>query len=390
MSSGDDGDLTQEIRDAYSRMRLYSCVTNSRLVENYCMIASSVLLFVDWCMTFTDEVHRIWRRRFTGATVVFLLTRYVALAERVVLMVSLFLPTVDDKYACAPVLRLDDALTDISYLMFGVFMMLRARGIWGRGNFPILFLALLTPIRPILSIYNQVHYTPLAFGAPLYGCGAIISNSIYTELGIVSKVIGLAIDATVLILTWIRTLGVKRESHRLGLHTPLVTLLLRDGTVYFLTILLIQICGIISVSSFVLWDVWPYFDQVFTVIFSCRFMLNLRRVYLTDGIVRSGRYRDGYGADDTLASNFARGDISGLRFTASAVGNLGAPLESKWAWDRSFESDTGETARDWHEGPGEETASDPLFVGLHQRESVELGSPDPKTPTTANPLLAEA
>ncbi|KAI0667274.1 hypothetical protein C8Q78DRAFT_982622 [Trametes maxima] len=388
MSSGDDGDLTQEIRDAYSRMRLCSCVTNPRLVENYCMIASSVLLFVDWCMTFTDEVQRIWRRRLTGATIVFLLTRYVALAERVVLMVSLFLRTVDDKVRrCAPVLRLDDALTDISYLMFGVFMMLRARGIWGRGNFPILFLALLTPVRPILSIYNQVHYTPLAFGAPLYGCGAIISNSIYTELGIVSKVIGLAIDATVLILTWIRTLGVKRESHRLGLHTPLVTLLLRDGTVYFLTILLIQVCGIISVSSFVLWDVWPYFDQVFTVIFSCRFMLNLRRVYLTDGAAQSG-YRDGDGGDDTLASEFGSGEVSGLRFTASAVGNLGAPLESKWAWDRSFDSDTGETAGDWHEGRrGEETASDPLFVGLHQRESVEL-SPNPETPTTARPLLA--
>ncbi|KAL1948797.1 hypothetical protein VTO73DRAFT_10603 [Trametes versicolor] len=88
MSSDDsEPDLTQEIFDAYGRV----------LVENYCIIASSALLFADTLMTLTSEVQRIWRRKFTGATAVFLVTRYVAVAERIVLLVSVFLPTVQDE-----------------------------------------------------------------------------------------------------------------------------------------------------------------------------------------------------------------------------------------------------------------------------------------------------
>ena len=168
-----------------------------------------VLLFADSFITFPEEVERIWKRRFTGATVVFLITRYVAVAERITLVVSVFLPTLQDKVrwrptknrvvalavlrilldrgtaswlssehvltrlsSCVPVLRLDDTLTDISYLMFGsacrhvsrihtpgidnapVFMMLRARGIWGRGWFPIALLAFLTPVRTIVTIVS--------------------------------------------------------------------------------------------------------------------------------------------------------------------------------------------------------------------------------------------
>lgn len=52
---------------------------------------------------------------------------------------------------------------------------------------------------------------------------------ICTAVGIASRAAALTIDAFVLVLTWIRTLSIKRESHRLGMHTPLVTLLLRDG-----------------------------------------------------------------------------------------------------------------------------------------------------------------
>lgn len=53
-------------------------------------------------MTLTREVQRIWQRRFTGATAVFLITRYVAVAERIVLLVSLFFPAVADEVSREP------------------------------------------------------------------------------------------------------------------------------------------------------------------------------------------------------------------------------------------------------------------------------------------------
>ncbi|KAI0628579.1 hypothetical protein C8Q77DRAFT_1076640 [Trametes polyzona] len=414
---------------------------NRILVENYCIIASSgelfqhghrvslswrnwrptVLLFADTLTTFTDEVQRIWGRRFSGATAVFLLTRYVAVAERTALVVSVFLPTVQDK-VCVQTNSSGGRFTDtvfldrdISYLLFGVFMMLRTRGIWGYGWLPIVILALLTPVRTIITAYVQTKYIPIAFGAPLYGCGAnyayvsvsmmrshIPSNADYT-VGIASRATALTIDTVVLVVTWMRTLSIKRESNRLGMHTPLVTLLLRDGTIYFLSSALL-VPRMVTLTTFILWDIWPYFDQVFTVIFCCRFMLSLRGVYLSQG---------------TPATALAEGDDSGepssayfssMRFSSSVVGNMGAPLDtfsvgSKDHYiypsytspstgaiteeddaDADVDVDRARRSLGDVESPGPEVElHDPLQAGLRRPGSYEMPRLDSRMPIPETP-----
>lgn len=72
------------------------------MIEYYCIVASSgtslgntsyvmsllrfhitALLWFDHMLTFPSEYSRIWRRKFTGATLVFLLMRYAAFIERI-------------------------------------------------------------------------------------------------------------------------------------------------------------------------------------------------------------------------------------------------------------------------------------------------------------------
>ena len=79
-------------------------------MENYCIIASSgklwrtpfvfalylsscpvAVLWFDFALTFTTEVRRIWRREFSGATLVFLLMRYIAVVERVFFVLEVLL-----------------------------------------------------------------------------------------------------------------------------------------------------------------------------------------------------------------------------------------------------------------------------------------------------------
>ncbi|KAI9062118.1 hypothetical protein FKP32DRAFT_1759258 [Trametes sanguinea] len=330
-------------------------------------------------MTFTDEVQRIWKGRFTGATVVFLLTRYVAIAERITFVVSVVIPALSNK-SCVPVLRLDDSLTDISYLMFGVFVILRTRGIWGRGWLPLIFLALLTPVRTIIYIFMQTHYTPIAFGVPLYGCGAEydLSENTFRALDLTARISATVMDSTVIVLTWVRTLGVKRESHRLGMRTPIVTLLLRDGTIYFLVILFIQVFGIVSTnigSTFILWDVWPLFEQVFTVIFSCRFMLNLRGVYLADP-TRNPDHADEFG----VATSTRDGSSIGF---ASIVGNFGAPVNTFGVSTDSYSGSTTSGMTDETEDETVDTSTNPLSYGLcdYRSDTMEM----PETFTGARP-----
>ena len=51
------------------------------------------LLWFDCTLTFTTEVQYIWRRRFTGATIVYLFTRYAAVVERVFSLLTILLWT---------------------------------------------------------------------------------------------------------------------------------------------------------------------------------------------------------------------------------------------------------------------------------------------------------
>lgn len=55
------------------------------------------LLWFDHIISFNEEVQRIWQRKFTGATLLFLITRYSATLERITLVVSLFLVTNENK-----------------------------------------------------------------------------------------------------------------------------------------------------------------------------------------------------------------------------------------------------------------------------------------------------
>ncbi|OJT13703.1 hypothetical protein TRAPUB_9739 [Trametes pubescens] len=125
----------------------------------------------------------------------------------------------------------------------------------------------------------------------------------------------------------------------------------------------------------------------FTVIFSCRFMLDLRGVYLADAL---HSHPDSDGGDDTLAPGHA--ELSRLRFSTSVVGNMGAPLDtfgvgsksharsfsgSSWGGRSGWSRETDETEADTLE----ETSEDPLFVGLHHPVDIEL----PETPSRVLP-----
>ena len=56
----------------------------------------------------------------------------------------------------------------------------------------------------------------------------------YHEATTVAQATTIAADAILIGLTWAKTFSINRDSSRLGVRTPLATLLLRDGTAYFM------------------------------------------------------------------------------------------------------------------------------------------------------------
>ncbi|TCD61745.1 hypothetical protein EIP91_007994 [Steccherinum ochraceum] len=379
-SDSNDPDLQQEILAA----------TNRLLVENYCIVASSALLFFDCAITFTREVKRIWLRRTTGATIVFIFTRYAAVAERITLLTSLFLRTLDNNeqlltgiaemYSRTPEVRRDSSYHLPSAHVSVAFTALRLYGIYNEW-WPAVLIIGIWISRIAIAIYLQVRYQPIAFGPPLWGCGAAflpspdtIRRSVVLAASLVdttSNSLVLASDFLLLVLTWVKTLGIQRTSTRLGMHAPLSTLLLRDGTIYFAAILFIQVFAIVSSevgSTFILFDVWVYFAQVFNVIFLCRFMLNLRGIYLAEAPDEP----DG-------STSYPWSDVH----FATAIGNLGAPLDTYAFIPAPRDENTKNDSEDSESSM--EVSSNPLMAGLSPRipDQIEMQNTTDAAPPPA-------
>ncbi|THH26320.1 hypothetical protein EUX98_g7864 [Antrodiella citrinella] len=127
---------------------------------------------------------------------------------------------------------------------------------------------------------------------------------------------------------------------------------------YFVSIFVIQVFAIVSAevgSTFILFDVWTYFAQVFNVIFLTRFMLNLRGIYVAQS------------PDDDI--NTAPSFISDIHF-ATIIGNLGAPLDTPaFISNQDTNSDDSDTV---------EISSNPLIIGLSPKppDHIELRNTD--------------
>ncbi|KAM5537914.1 hypothetical protein V8D89_008390 [Ganoderma adspersum] len=280
-------------------------------VEMYCVVSSTVLLWFDWTVMFPLEMRRIWRRRFTGATMVYLLNRYTALFRRIFLIMEVLSWNRTDQ-SCGGLSHADDALLALNYFAFAAFTVIRVYAVWGRDWKPLLAVLPLSLARPILFMASSVLYMSVQGGLQS-GCMRIyvLPEEIRSKYTI-SIATTVTSEGIFLVLTWIRTYGIKKDWSRLGVHAPLTTLLLRDGETLFPS----KVLAIISDLPSPFLRIWPYFDEALTVCFLCRFMLDLRGVYFSDDLENELRERTMY--------------LSNLRFSSSVVGNLDTPLGDRF------------------------------------------------------------
>ncbi|KAL4253657.1 hypothetical protein ABKN59_003739 [Abortiporus biennis] len=133
----------------------------------------------------------------------------------------------------------------------------------------------------------------------------------------------LAYDVLVLVFTLIKTLRIRQMTLRLNTRPRLVTLLLRDGSIYFSLLLLMNVTQL-GLSTKIQANVAsPYFVPPITSILMSRFLLNLRRVHLSpsdpdlpNSISSSGQF----------TSIGAKEVVSTVQFSTAFLGNMAAPL----------------------------------------------------------------
>ncbi|TFY59207.1 hypothetical protein EVJ58_g5932 [Rhodofomes roseus] len=238
----------------------------SNFITNYCELATCMLIFFEHIVTLPDEIRFIWRRKLTMSSLIFLLNRYILFLYGLVNVVGVIPWTTNigsdafSGFVCASDAERKTCRCAAIIMLYTVFTLL---------------LYAITPIFSTLRVYaiagRKWHFALATF---LTGMVAVASNLVMT---IATRVCSIVSDLLVIVVTWWRTYALKREADRLHMRASLATLLLRDGTIYFVAILVLNIVHII----FVLYNGNVVYVTIFLIpipaLLTSRFLLNLRR-----------------------------------------------------------------------------------------------------------------
>ncbi|OSX61290.1 hypothetical protein POSPLADRAFT_1182434 [Postia placenta MAD-698-R-SB12] len=313
------------------------------LLSNFCSVAATTLIFYDYFLTFSREVRCIWGRKFSGATVIFMLNRYLTLVYRVLMLVDMLpwqsQPQTVANDVCIGVLHTTQALTLVSQLIITAFTSLRTYAIWNKDwrIFGLVFFLGIVPC--VVNIYYYTLLDIVSAPPPFLGCGEYVNLS-PSAATIVS-------DSIVLILTWLKTAEIQRSFTGANRKGNLVALIQRDGT-----ILILNVLNLVAIK-FQAFGSLPAITEVLTSILISRFILNLRGIFLSPG------------GSNATTSTLRMSQMSSLHFASSIAGNLGAPLGD--LVDAEDRIDDSSTAR----GEVAYVSDDPLAAGLHPEEDEE-------------------
>ncbi|KAI0941874.1 hypothetical protein AcW1_009762 [Taiwanofungus camphoratus] len=259
--------------------------------------------------------------------------------------------------SCESVLRTTQVLTIVLQLVIAGFTSLRMYAIWQKDR-KILALVLFLGLVPAgVNMYYYTTLTIVSSPSPFTGCGEYVklSMNVTDILGIFNCVFAIFSDSVVLVLTWLKTYKIRRTFSKLHMKGGLVELLQRDGTIYFLALLILNVINVVAIRASQAFGSIPALTEVLTSILISRFILNLRGVHISSS-----------GTGSQLSSTAHLSRFSGVYFASNMAGNLGAPLGNSLTG-----ADEGTELTSEDEEEPALISDDPLMTGL-------LAEPDDK------------
>ncbi|EKM56360.1 uncharacterized protein PHACADRAFT_207614 [Phanerochaete carnosa HHB-10118-sp] len=242
-------------------------------------------------------------------------------------------------YVCAPLFIVNTLAFLALTAVIAVFSALRVYALWHGSRIQYIFpaIVLMLGLVPVgTNIFGWVH-TVAAFldNPPFTSCEFYIN--VPPKLN--SDVI--AADVLVLVLTWTKSFKQFQDMRRLKLGTSISAVLLRDGTVYFITLLATNTLQLLTYSSASFHGSFAeVFIQLMPAILVQRFMLNLRQLGHTSGEISSDPE-----PSSRLSMNF--------RVPSDFLGNIGEPLD--YSQSEKIHEDGDITTEDQHEESTAET-----------------------------------
>ncbi|KAJ3513293.1 hypothetical protein NLJ89_g3023 [Agrocybe chaxingu] len=273
-----------------------STTARNLLVVKYCQIASYTALAYDIFITFPQELERIWKRKISGVSVLYLINRYGNLLEFIVVLVV-------DKLCTTPTGRGKPS---------ELIMILRTYALYNRSLWILIFLLLLLSCQISIAAWTVSASSSLDLPPPLIGDHACL------------WIMYLVLDVCIFILTLWRTRIYLRSASR----SRVITTFMRDGILFFFVITVIHLVNLITFygdPTDVIQAAGVSFSQHLSSAMISRLVLNLRSGATTPVVMKGPAVRPGGG------SRFAWSTSKMTMTMVMAPGELGEEIQVRAA-----------------------------------------------------------
>ncbi|KAH6899454.1 hypothetical protein BKA70DRAFT_733652 [Coprinopsis sp. MPI-PUGE-AT-0042] len=237
--------------------------------SKYFQLAAFVMLIWDHFISFDEEVERIWKRRTSGLTILFLLNRYITPLQFIIIVTAFHHPQWTNE-VCARFVAFEGASTVAMIAICQMVMILRIYALYAQNKMVLVGLGIVWAAQIIIS---SVGIT-LGFVAPLppgyTGCIFTSSHRFFPALWVAP----LITDSIIFLMTVLRT----NDYRSLIRGTPTLHIFVRDGAAYFLIIFLANLMNtlIYFLAPGAVKAIGASFSQLITATMVSRLVLNLR------------------------------------------------------------------------------------------------------------------
>ncbi|KAJ3527434.1 hypothetical protein NM688_g8126 [Phlebia brevispora] len=311
----------------------YATAADHLMAAKMFSLASCVMIFYDITITFSDEVEKIWKRRFTGATFLWFVNRYLLPLGYIVVIVSFhdrsWSTTVCDHYILYP-----EVLKIFSSTAIGAIFILRLYAIYARNRVILVAFTSLLIAEIALKIWAFTDGTRLVLPPGLVGC--ILTGK--SQLRYVwTWIAELIFDSCVFIATLYKCVELYRNVAG-GTASGLIHIMMRDGIMYFGMIFASNVLTVIifMVATPDLKAINASFTTLITSLMVSRLMLNLRSGVQQSQLSTTRR-------DDGLTSLPYHNAVK-YDFIDTVIGNLGEEVSYGEAEAEADHDDSGDYA----------------------------------------------
>ncbi|KAF9457304.1 hypothetical protein BDZ94DRAFT_1326365, partial [Collybia nuda] len=195
----------------------------------YFQIAACVVLVYDHILTFSEEVERVWKKKITGVSILFLINRYVTPLLFIVI-IDAFDDPIWTRSVCNRFVSFEGFSTVALIAICEIIMILRTYALYGQSRFILIPLMALWILQLTSSSIAMHAGFPLSLPPGFVGCIFTGSSTLFPAVWVTP----LITDSVIFPLTIWRTRNFIKE-HK---NTLTIYIFSRDGAMYFFIIFL--------------------------------------------------------------------------------------------------------------------------------------------------------